>query len=399
MKLEDYFKVYQNKFNDTGEASYHGSLVPHDGIVGEVNKINFFIEYDNHLKHLPEIHHRNQVNSHIFKPRYYHSGEKGAIECSVPNQQVFIHTLRSLSFWFFHHSRKEIEINATTKSEKYLDYCHGWKINPLVMVGRVESVLNCLRYLVLDDLGYSRETVNQLILEQENARLKQLQIPESSYFKQADEVLQTLRFQFDNPRITLVNCIYKNKPLSFVQLPWGVDMTRDLVSALFEINPNIRKLGVVGGIGYVGASAVSVDDIMIPETLVRGDDLTEYKVIHLNNRFVHSNHLQLSRQKRTCGGSLYSVVPEKDVPSNSYRVVNNGGKIDGFDMELSGFVEGMMDHPGVSTSYAYYIMDLPEKGLGLGQTYYDFEFLSGLFSSVNRGKHYCIESTINYLVS
>lgn len=398
MKLSDFFKVYQDKFNDPGEASYHGSLVPNDGVAGEIERINFYIEYDNHLKHLSEIHHRNQTNSHIFKPRYYYS-VKGTVECSVPNQQVFIHTLRSLSFWFLHHSKKDIEIEVSIKEEKYADNCKDWDVKPQVIIGRVDSVLNCLRYLVISELGYSRELIDRIILEQENSRLKNTLLPDNPHFKEADKVLRTFRYPTENPRISLVNCIYKGKSVSIVQLPWGVDMTKDLVIALFEKNPNIRKMGIVGGIGYVGSSAVSVDDIMIPETLILGDDFTEYKVIHLNNSFVPSNHLLLSRQKRTCGGSLYSVIPEKNVPSNSYRVANNGGVIDGFDMELSGFVEGVREHPGVSTSYAYYIMDLPEKGLGLGQTYYNFEFLSGLFSSVNRGKHYCIESTINYLVS
>lgn len=397
MKLTDYFNIYQDKFNDPGEASYHGSLVPHDEMVGEIEKIHFYIEYNNHLKHLPEIHHRNQTNSHIFKPRYYHSAN-GAVECSVPNQQVFIHTLRSLAFWFFHHSKKDIEIEMSTKNEMYIDYCENWEVNQRVIIGRTESVLNCFRYLVLIELGHPREIVEKIIIEQENSRLKNIPIPDNQYFKEADEMLETFRYPTENPRIALINCIYKDKPISIVQLPWGIDMTKDLVDTLFQKNQNIQKIGIVGGIGYIGPSAVSVDDVMIPETLVLGDDVAGYKVTNLSNNFKLSNHLLLSRQKRTCGGSLYTVVPEKGMPSNSYRVANNGGIIDGFDMELAGFVDELKAHPEVSASYVYYIMDIPEKGLGLGQTYYNFEFISALFSNVNRGKHYCIESTINNII-
>jgi len=399
MKITDYFKIYQNKFDDPGEAAYHGSLVPYDAIAQEIKKITFYVEYDNHLKSLPEIHHRNQVNSHIFKPRYYSTNQIGAIECSVPNKQVFIHTLRSLAFWFFFHYNKDVEISISYKKEKYINHCNGWKIGANVFIGRSESVLNCLRYLTLLNLGYPREIINKLILEQENNRLKQVSVSENDYFRRADEVLKVDHYKTNNPRISLINCIYKNKPLSLVQLPWGIDMSKDLVQALFEINPKIEKIGVVGGIGYVGSQAVSVDDIMIPETLTLGNDFLGYTVLYLNNNFSPPSHLLLSRQKRICSGSLYTIVPQENVQSNSYLVANNGGTIDGFDMELAGFVKALKNHPETKTSYVYYIMDIPEKGLGLGQTYYNLEFLSVLFSNVNRGKHYCIESTINYLIN
>lgn len=398
MKITDFFKVYQNRFNDPGEAFYHGSLVPIDDVAPQIKQIDFFVEYDNHLKNEPEIHHRNQVNSHIFKPRYYFTNKKGVINCSVANEQVLMHTLRSLAFWFFFTFRKDIEITVTKKEEKYLDYCREWDINPKILIGRTESVINCLRYLVLLDLGYSKKIVQRHILEQEDSRLRNTPTPYGDHFTLADQILNVVRYGKNNPRISMINCVYKKSPLSIIQLPWGVDMSRDQISAIFHLNPLIKKIGIVGGIGYVGHHPVSVDDIMVPETLVRGDDFSEYKVIHLKNRFRQSKTQFLSWDKQVCNGSLYSVIPQKNILSNSLKVTNNGGKIDGFDMELDGFVDALNEHPEVLTSFVYYIMDIPEKGLGLGHTYYNFDFLTKLFSNVNRGKHFCIENTVNWLV-
>ena len=46
----------------------------------------------------------------------------------------------------------------------------------------------------------------------------------------------------------------------------------------------------------------------------------------------------------------------------------------------------------------FYVMDNLYKKTHLGQTYYNREFLEGLFKKYERGKHFCYEKALKYLM-
>lgn len=54
-------------------------------------------------------------------------------------------------------------------------------------------------------------------------------------------------------------------------LPWGLELADELIKAVYQINPNIAKIGLVGGVGYIGNGVCNVDDTFIPDSLLFGD--------------------------------------------------------------------------------------------------------------------------------
>lgn len=74
-----------------------------------------------------------------------------------------------------------------------------------------------------------------------------------------------------------INFEYRGVNISAVMLPWGLELADELIKALYQINPNIAKIGLVGGVGYIGNGVCNVDDIFIPDSLLFGDG----KVHHL----------------------------------------------------------------------------------------------------------------------
>ena len=66
-------------------------------------------------------------------------------------------------------------------------------------------------------------------------------------------------------------------------------------------------------------------------------------------------------------------------------------------MEFEAIYNVVKKHERSKLGAIYYIMDLPKKGIHLGDTYYDKVFLEKLFGKFERGKHFCFEKTLQFL--
>ncbi len=69
------------------------------------------------------------------------------------------------------------------------------------------------------------------------------------------------------------------------------------------------------------------------------------------------------------------------------------------DMEKEAFITELRKSLPIEWASMYYIMDIPSKGIGLGDTYYNSSFLTELLNNPNRGKYYCFEKIIGFLVN
>ena len=69
-----------------------------------------------------------------------------------------------------------------------------------------------------------------------------------------------------------INFKYHGVNISAVMLPWGLELADELIKALYQVNPKISKIGLIGGVGYVGNGVCIVDDIFLPDSILFGDE-------------------------------------------------------------------------------------------------------------------------------
>jgi hypothetical protein len=133
----------------------------------------------------------------------------------------------------------------------------------------------------LHDIGASREVIQSIVLEIEYSRLTPKYL---SFDACLDEVLKThgfdrnkllqrfgiIRQNSRSPFLYGFNFIYRDEEISAVMLPWGLELASRLMKALLGMRKTIR-VGVIGGIGYVGQESCEVDDIFIPTSMFLGD--------------------------------------------------------------------------------------------------------------------------------
>ncbi|MBU1020119.1 MAG: hypothetical protein KJ847_02810 [Firmicutes bacterium] len=399
-KLRDFYDVKSDPTIFDGDIPYTGSLTPNWDRLRGIKKIKFFLGYINLQIDQVEVKHQNQTNSHIFKPIFYSQENSRELHCHVLTKDILFHTLNGIAkalYWLKVDSDIEVEINFGT--EMFSDLTNGWKINDSVIVGRKESLENFVRLLwLLDNKVIGLDKFKEISLSLEASRLQPTDnLKYKEYIKLANKELGLI----EQSTVSLVaqssNIKYLNKNITLVQLSWGQTMTNDLFSRLYEINPNITKIAMIGGAGYNGSDAVDVDDIFYPTSVVSGNDHNGYSKMMIENSALTESANKLFNNKKVTSGSMYSIVQNKGVISNYNLIKNNGGKINAFDMEMDFICKIVAKHPNTRFLAACYIMDLPAKKLDLGNTYYNLDFLTKLFSNFNRGKYFCMEKALQFI--
>ena len=400
-KLQDFYSPSKNYIHTKGDAYYNGSLTPTWRLLKNIREIRFQVSYINpYSNFLTEKRHQNPVNSHIFKPRYYDANSKHALLCHVATSDVLLHTLRALAkVSFYLKTKNNLNLQINSNSNGYQSLSKNWKIHDRIIFSRTESFLNFIRLFWL--LENKRINVNQfriISVGLEQNRLKPVDLKKHSILFQLANRKMSIQSQKTESRVVKShNLIFRKMPITAVQLPWGAHMAREVIDSVLDINPNIKKVALVGGVGYVGKDKLKIDDIFIPTALTQGNDQKGYRQDEIINNQITKRKNSIFNNKKISRGSIYTVIPKKRIMSNSNPVTHNNGKIDAFDMELAGFLSSGKLNSKIKLNAIYYVMDFPKLGLGLGNTYYNLDFLTNLFANPNRGKHFAMERAIKFL--
>jgi len=152
-------------------------------------------------------------------------------------------------------------------------------------------------------------------------------------------------------------------------------------------------------VGYLGSHEdVEVDDVFIPDQLVVENEdgkFTRQQLVNLITTVKSNKHFQ---NKQVHTGTLKTITPQL---GNISYMTNLLSRIEhplhAVDMEKEAFVQTLKKYKNISWASIYYIMDIPHKKLGLGNTYYNEDFLRSLLGTFNRGKYYCFEKISNFL--
>lgn len=140
-----------------------------------------------------------------------------------------------------------------------------------------------------------------------------------------------------------LNFVYRGVKVSAVMLPWGLELASRLTSALLALNSKIFRVGLVGGVGYVGESVCKVDDIFVPTSILIGDSSSHY-VERVENGISEAPTAVHFPNHTVVAGCLKSVFPEVGKLSNiaAYKPILD--RIDALDMEFEAIYRGAREH-------------------------------------------------------
>lgn len=405
--LHQLYKLPDSYVFSEASKRYYGSLTPQWDKLADINAIDFEIRLLGDVDG-SELPYQNDINPHVFKPRFYTTDSATALRCIVPNREVLAHTLRSLFVSSSHLDHSQIIVSAVDHEESYAQHNAHWNIHDNVIVCQIPSFLNFLCNLWLLNHTVSRQTVAQLSHEFENrfkepdARLIQelwSSIQEAHHLQPSDfEKAYNIQPQTSpSNRIAATNITIGTTDITLLQLTWGYDLSHAMLASAFARNPGIKNVVMLGGVGYLGQADISVDDIFVPEGLVR---LQQGKATlqKLNNKILSTPN-KIFTAKELDRGNLHTVIPTIGTMSHTALLSNAEYPVGAIDMEVEAFLDVLADYPHVSTYLLNYIMDMPSKGISLGDTYYNPTFAKKLFHDFNRGKYFCFEQALLSLAS
>ncbi len=154
----------------------------------------------------------------------------------------------------------------------------------------------------------------------------------------------------------------------------------------------------MGGVGYTKNNNINVDDIFIPTNIAKETAEGNISIEKIQNKALDNAETKYFKDKKIATGTIKTVVPRLGLLSNTGPYTDFLEQIDAFDMELEAIALATQSLNNIELAAAYYIMDNEKKGLPLGKTYYDMDFLKNLFGAFPRGKHQCYEIALNFLL-
>lgn len=371
-------------------------------------------------KKLPYIRFKSPVNTHLFKPSYYLNSDNTAV-CFCATITVAKHIQKAWKIYSenFKPLRAEIKINGNYSKFK-TDVLYSAPIGKLldkksihetVVVGRIDSINAFLKMLYIkNNLKLNMPGLKKLFIELELHRLKHhlLTIHNSQIFekylgKATFEKLES-DFKMDTRRegkyLGIENTNYKGRNFTIIDLPWGQDLSYVITKKLLNLNKDIRKIFVIGGVGCV-SDGIEVDDIFLPNSTQdeRGNEIkfqNEFLDTFTDDSVTYTSPSGLF-SKKVVKGRLLCVNSSLGHKKNfSHKAKERG--ISGFDMESYGILRAVKTtKSNIKIYMIHYIMDLPLKGLGLGATYYNRNFLKNLLSNFNRGKYFCFDYVLAHI--
>ncbi len=127
-----------------------------------------------------------------------------------------------------------------------------------------------------------------------------------------------------------------------------------------------------------------------------GDDVSGVEILEINNQLLDRENTIFTHKERI-RGNIKTVVPDLGVLSTSEKYHKNRNLIDAFDMEFEGYYRALAS-TNIKLNAAFYFMNKEDINIKLKNTYYYRPYLKNLYNDFNRGKYYCFEMVINWLL-
>lgn len=408
--LQELFPIPENYSLSESTARYYGSLTPTVDVMQRMREIHYEVSLDTPPAMSKPLAYENSINVHLFKPQFYSATPDGQdVRGIVSAPEVLAHSLRSVAAFAHKLKRKDIQVTIADRRRPYSEFCKEWKISDRVILCWRESFLKFLRVHWLLENRVSLSLVEELVCELEN-RLKE---PDDEAMNRLtdrikqdhglclDDFEKTFQIQHQltsHPGIASSVLHYKDKEITLVQLSWGRVLSKEIAEAIVKLNPAIKKIGSVGGVGYAKNDQLELDDIFLPKGLVVPDGHGSFRTQNFPNSIFDSPENTYFHSGKNVGtGYMKTVVPTMGVLSNTAAFRDKIDLIGGFDMELEGFRDVLEGNPQIQHASAHYIMDLPFRGFSLGDTYYHRPYLEKFFKTFNRGKYHCFEKMLSFM--
>lgn len=116
-------------------------------------------------------------------------------------------------------------------------------------------------------------------------------------------------------------------------LPWGLQLANQLINALYSLRPDIKKVALIGGVGFTGKRDCNIDDIFIPNSYIFGNPDNFEKIV-INNGIKGTSNTELFTQHNVIEGCIRSVFPELGKLSQIVGLEKALGDIDAIEMEF-----------------------------------------------------------------
>ena len=401
---------------------YLESLLPEEPYLSSLKQVKLVISPEACGKKVHPLNFENPINTHLFKPTYYFDSDNTTI-CYCATLTVAQHVRKAWEIYA--QNFKPLKIRVKIQKEKnhkppatqslYSKYIQKLlkkaKIQENIIIGKIDSLNAFLKMLFLkNEIEISQDKFKRLFIELEMHRLRHhlltlhnFQIFENYLDKKNLKKLESLfspKIIWVGKYLGIENIKYKGKKITILNLPWGQDLAYAITKQLVARGKNIKKIFVVGGVGCV-SDGVEIDDIFAASSTQdeNGNVITfenEFrKTFDKDGERYHSPSRMFA--KKIVWGKLLCVNSSLGHEENFSQKSKAKG-ISAFDMESYGIVKAIKENKSKAKIFMiHYIMDLPLKGLGLGATYYNKEFLTKLFSNFNRGKYFCFDHIFEHI--
>ncbi|MBD3362283.1 hypothetical protein GF362_01030 [Candidatus Dojkabacteria bacterium] len=408
MKISDIYQIPNTHRLSPSKLRYLNSLVPEYPILNKTKKIKikqtYFKKSPENTEQYTYVNHQNNINPHLFKPKYYFNSNNSELLIYCANQEVVAHTTRALatinSFMYL----KDLEIELS-KDEKDISKLDLGKTNSNLIICNIQSFLNFLKIIYFYSINLPEEKIQNYFTQKELSRLEAKNIQEN--LNHQTEIIDEKKYNFvdifnlefintTSPYIHAVKISWGGTDLTVVQLVWGVTLAENLLKLIVE-NNQVSRIGFVGGAGCIGDNPADIDDVFVLDNVLYGNDKDGYELKNIKNQIKYVDENIFFQNKKTVVGNLKTVVPELGSISTTKHYKQSLDKISAFDMEFEGFHNALKGED-VKIAAIYYYMDKEDAGIELGDTYYYKPFLKKLFKDFNRGKYYCYEKVWNWFI-
>lgn len=91
-------------------------------------------------------------------------------------------------------------------------------------------------------------------------------------------------------------------------LPWGLQLANELIHTLYSMKSDIKKVTIIGGVGFTGKRDCQIDDIFIPNSCIIGHP-ENFQKVSINNGIKENSNAQIFTQHNVIEGCIRSVFP------------------------------------------------------------------------------------------
>lgn len=342
----------------------------------------------------------NSVNNHLFKPKFFKVDDTLVIHC--PSSNIATQTLEAIEIYrqSLQISSLKYEISVKNLQSDYINFLARTRFNENVIIGQYYSIIDFFYgYIIKNQI--SEEKFEEFVVKTNLSRINkekrsQSTIPQTD--KIMKEILSDKEYRTVKNSVSIEHGVIEQyflsgnvkisgKEITIIQCPWGEYLSNEASNYIAQIR-KVKNVFVVGGCAGL-EDAVEIEDILIPTSYI-SENIEETP---LANNLDLSDFKSLSKSPNAYSCPFYTV--ESSLGTKGIRQSLTSSGIGAIEMELSYIAENLEKK---NLFFCYYVMDTPNKGIGLSETYYNFDFLVELAHKPNRAKNICYEAVLNKIL-